>query len=620
MLRPSEKKYFTQVMQYFFDTTETAFDDYVSLATELLANPSSQITTTSYPAWLLQQCMTVLKEKGISPAVCIENKDVARAIAVGEQSRNEGEFYTPEEWCKLGREYIKQHLPAIWGTANVWDCACGTGNLMRTAEYPQDKLFLSTLLQEDVDAVRKTYPEATVFQLDACNGIDYDEYNMFFSKQLPDNLRAKLQANEPIIFYINPPYKVGFGGQTDIAQHMSQMGFGRSAVDIYHQFLYRICLLVDTYHLTNCHIAVFGPTGWLQSRINNAFREFIFDHFEFKGGMSFPASEFANVGDGNDWLISMSVWSTRIEPVKDGKYPAVVFDACKRDANGVIQVVGRQLVKPTDVRLHDWCQPQDVVRYRLVPTQTSGFNFGSSLQKEPDNTLMTMLSENTVIDGVRRSAMLTFTHITSVAVTPENFWRCVASFGARSVADDQDAFLGRQVFSAPDTSLPGWNNFLADSLSLVLFGWNSYCFSYRDVDICGSKWNRNNNFFPLGIEDCKKVITDPVLLADMEAHPANNQVMLDAITQAAPYFSNEARELITWGLNKLCSTLQGEKRKGIGYRNWLNAYDASLTQIRSIPEFWSEDDTKQLKVLTSKVRAILKPQITTFGFVLGKED
>lgn len=621
MLRPSEKKYFTQTMQYFFDTTETQFEDYVSLATELLANPNSTAVQSSYSAWLLQQCMFLLKQKGISPAVCIENKDVVRSIAVGEQSRNEGEFYTPEVWCKLGREYMQRYLGDIWGTtANVWDIACGTGNLMRTAGYPANKLFLSTLLEEDLAAVRKSYPDATIFQLDACNGIDYDEYNMFFSNQLPDNLRKKLEADEPIIFYINPPYRVGFGGATDIAQHMAQMGFGRSAVDIYHHFLYRICLLVDTYQLTNCHIGVFGPTGWLQSRINNAFREFIFDHFEFRGGMSFPASEFANVGDGNDWLISMSIWSSRKTPVEDGKYPAVVLDACKRDSEGVIQVVGRQLIKPTDIRLHDWCQPNDVTRYRMVPTQTSGFNFGATLQKEPDNTIMTLLSENTVIDGVRRSAILTFTHTTSVAITPENFWRCIASFGARNVTDDQDAFLGRQVFSAPDTSLPGWNNFLADSLALAIFSFNSYCYSYRDVEICGTKWSRNNNFFPLSVEDCSKVITDPVLLQDMQLHPANNGVVQEAIQWAASYFSDEARELLSWGLNKLVSTLQGDVREKIGYKNWLNAYDASLTQIRTVQDLWSEDDEKQLKVLASKVRGVLKPQVTKFGFVLGKEE
>lgn len=620
MLRPSEKKYFTQIMQYFFDTTDTQFEDYVTMATELLSNANSPTVQSSYSAWLLLQCMNLLKQKGIAPSVCIENKDVVRSIAVGEQSRNEGEFYTPEVWCKLGRDYIQRYLGDLWGTANVWDIACGTGNLMRTANYPSDKLFLSTLLAEDIAAVQKAFPEATVFQLDACEGIDYDACNMLFSNKLPDNLRKKLEADEPLIFYINPPYRVGFGGATDIAQHMAQMGFGRSAVDIYHHFLYRICLLVDTYQLTNCHIAVFGPTGWLQSRVNYAFREFIFDHFEFKGGMSFPASEFANVGDGNDWLISMSVWSSRKEPVKDGKYPAVVLDACKRDGDGNIQVVGRQLVKPTDIRLHDWCQPADVVRYRMVPSQTSGFNFGTVLQKEPDNTLMTMLSENTVIDGVRRSAMMTFTHTTSISVTAENFWRCVASFGARNVTDDQDAFLGRQVFSAPDTSLPGWNNFLADSLALVVFSCNSYCYSYRDLEVCGTKWNRNNNFFPIGLADCQKIITDPVLLADMQEHPSNNQVMLDAITWAAQYFSQESRELMTWGLQKLCASLQGTVRAQFGYKNWTNAYDASLTQLRSVTELWSEEDEKQMRILVSKVRAVLKPQVTTFGFVLGKED
>lgn len=624
MLRPSEKKYFTAVMQYFFDTTNTSFEDFIELTTELMNNPQTEKLNSSYSAWLLSKCFEVLKLKNISPSVCIENKDVVRSIAVGEQSRNEGEFYTPEVWCEYGRRYMKAILGDLWGQANVWDIACGTGNLMRTAGYSSDKLFLSTLLDEDLISVRKTYPDATIFQLDACNGIDYDAYNMLFSMKLPDNLRKKLEANEPLVFYINPPYRVGFGGANDIAQHMTQMGFGRSAVDIYHHFLYRICLLIDTYKLTNCHVGVFGPTGWLQSRVNYAFRDFIFEHLKFRGGMSFPASEFANVGDGNDWLISMSVWSswTPEEKVSGAnKQPqTILLDACDRSAEGKITVTGSQLIKPTNIRLHDWCQPKDVTRYRNVPTQTSGFNFGSSLQKEPENTLMTLLSENTVIDGTRRAAMLSFTHTTSVPVTAENFWRCVASFGARNATDSQDAFLGRQIFSAPNTELDGWNNFLADSLALVLFCRNSFCFSYRDIEVAGVKWVRNNNFFPIGLEDCRKIITDPVLLADMEAHPSNNRVIIEALEWAAPYLSEASHELIEFGLNKLVASLTGTVRKDVEYKNWLYAYDASLQQVRTVSELWSESDTKLQQVYTSKIKALLKPQITEFGFLIGKGE
>ena len=619
VLKPSEKKYFSELIQYFFDTTETSFENYVKLASDLLHDSTNTVAGSSYAAWLLYEIFEMLKARNISPSVCIENKDIARDIALGEQSRNEGEFYTPEIWCKKGREYIQKYLGHIWGNANVWDMACGTGNLMRTAEYNPNKLFLSTLLEEDLIAVRKAYPGATIFQLDACNGIDMDSNNMLFSLKLPDNLRLKLEADEPIIFYMNPPYRVGYGGANDIAQHMAMMGFGRSAVDIYHHFLYRICLLVDTYRLTNAHIAVFGPTGWLQSRINYEFREFIFDHFEFKGGMSFPASEFANVGDGNDWLISMSVWSVRKEPVVNRQYPPTVFDACKKDANGIPTVVGKQLVACASERLHDWCMPQDIVPYEMYPTQTSGFNFGNTLQKAPNNSLMYMLSENTVIDGVRRCAILTFNHTNAIAITPENFWRCVVSFGARSATDDQDAFLGRQVFSAPNTDVDGWDVFEADCLALVLFGMNSYAYSYRDVEICGRLWNANNNFFPFSLDECRKVITDPLLLKDMEEHPANNELMVKAIAEKAPIMSQEAKDLMVLGYNLLGASLMGTTRQNCGYKNWTNAYDASLSQIRTVPELFTEDNLQELRIKTSKLRSIIKPSVMKYGMLIDKE-
>lgn len=620
MLKQSEKKFLTEIADYFFRTTGTSFDDYVTMASTLLTDPeAAQKPGATYALWLLKHCMTMLSEKGISPQVCIENKDVFRAIALGEISREEGEFYTPEIWCQFGRKYLQELLPEVWGTANVWDIACGTGNLMRTSGYPADKLFMSTLLEEDAETVRNAYPEGTtVFQLDACNGIDYDSANMLFSNQLPDNLREKLETNQPLIFYINPPYKVGYGGKTDVAQHMAQAGYGHSAADIYHHFLYRICMLVDTYHLTNTHIGVFGPTGWLLTQKGKPFRDFIFDHFKFKGGMAFKSSEFANVGEGNDWTISMSVWSTR--QAGDTEYPPIVFDYCERDSDGEIHVVSKQLTKPTEVRLQDWCKAKDVERYVMMPQQTAQWNFGTTLKKEATNAIMSMMTDNTVIDGVRRAAVMTFPSGSTIPVTTENYWRCVASFGARSVTDDQDAFLGRQVFSAPDTGIAGFEDFVANCFALWLFANNSYSMSYRDVEICGSKWTHNNNVFPLGIDDCRAIISDPTLLADLEANPSQNEFTLGAVQWAVPRMCAEAKELFEWSIRKLISSLQGTVRKDIEYKNGTFAYDASLVQIRAVPELWSEEDEKTYRVLNSRLRAKLKPQVAKFGFIHSKED
>ena len=63
-----------------------------------------------------------------------------------------GSYYTPEQWVRLSQEYLAKVLGEDWQEEYyVWDCAAGSGNLLRglTNKY---NIYASTLDDSDVKA------------------------------------------------------------------------------------------------------------------------------------------------------------------------------------------------------------------------------------------------------------------------------------------------------------------------------------------------------------------------------------------------------------------------------------------------------------------------------------
>ena len=620
MLKATDKKFFISTMKYFFDVSGTDYEEYTKMLAEFNNGVSVDKQSSDFKYWLLARCFDVVEKQGI-PAIqtCIEQKDMLRGAIVGSQSNEEGEFYTPEIWCQEGRKYLKNEIgEELWSKMNVWDCACGTGNLMRTSGHDPERLFLSTLLESDVELVKAQFPGATVFQLNATNGIDYDEVNRGFLSQLPEKLQNVFLNDEPLCVYINPPYKFGGNEHTDMYHHMNAFGFTMSAQDIQWQFYYRLCLLADTYKLSHFYLGIFGTTVLYGSVKQANFRDFFYSHFKFKRGFMFAGRDFADAFDSFDKHVAFTVWEKNLEP-NDNK---IILDVKRRTLDSDVPLTtGKQLIRVPTQTLTDWMRASDITRYVSAPAQTSGFNFKNKLATVPENALAFVLSENNVTDAVRSCTILSYTcpGATAVPITPENYWRCIVSFGARSAMTGYTFTDGGQLLQAPEENLPGYPNFVANCFALALFGIGSYNFSYRNLEVCHELWNHNNPFFPLTIDECKQFITDPVLIEDMQNHPSNNAITIQARDWAAPLMCESAKQLMMFGLNKLTGTLKGTVRKDAGYdKAWLNAYDASLTQTR-YAGLWTEDDKATYSALMSKVRTDMRNSVYEFGIIENME-
>lgn len=615
ILQGFKKRVLKDVIRYYVETTGLEYNDFILNIDKARGRQESDL---DYSEWLaLKSMQQLLSEYEITYKDILENKDTINAAINEESSRNEGEFFTPLNWAEEGREYIRNMVGDLWGKAYIWEASCGTGNLLRESGYPTDKLFLSSLLPEDIEIIKNTpeFQGATAFQLDFLEGIDLDENNMNFSDKLPPKLLQALKNNEPIIFYMNPPYKAIGSKTTDVGAYMSSLGMASSAVDLFHQFIYRIIMLKRTYNLTNIYLGLFGPITIFHSKMIEALYKELKSEFTFHSGMCFDAGVFANTSESVGWIIGYTCWKPKQSGDKD---KPIVLDVKTAEPGEKPQLIGSRLVTPVEINLHNWVEPGDVVRLDTeLPSVTTYSTFTGKSIKVPFNAMGYMMSSNYVIRATRRACVTSLPSNGSIFITPENFWRCVASFSARrTYASKQNPYDNCQYYSAPNTEIEGYDQWLRDALVLFLFDFDAQHASYRNLNFKGEILNLSNSFFPISKDVVRQVITDPVLLQDLELSPARNDFILGVLQQQAPYFGPEAKELYEYGLQLLLESLVGDKRKNAGYQNWLQTWDAGLIQVRDTEGMLTTEQLDRYSYLVAKLKHRLYNGLYRYGFMM----
>lgn len=613
-------------IQFYANSADGSYESFLSGILKEKATPDFKVET--YDEWLIQKIVGVLSKNGVSIDDCIENKDVLRSAIDSDKSRNDGEFYTPEVWCSEGRNVLKKVMKDSWGSANVWEASCGTGNLMKTSGYPQDKLFMSSLLQEDIDCVSAIYPDATCFQLDFLNGMDYDEYNTLFSDKLPDNLRSILENDEPLCFYMNPPYKVGKTNITDIGSVMNMEGLGKCGLDLFHQFLYRILALKRFYKLTKLTLGIFGPITFMHSSMIKELFDQFKGEFDFADGMFFNAGDFSGTSDSVGWAIGFTVWTSKGVSASSPK--AIKLQVKKLNTAGEIVSDGFRLISDVEENLHTWASPSDTFELCEKPSITSMFKVTGSYGKMAVNSLGQLMSSNYVIRGTRRCAVTVLPCVDGIDITEENYWRCVASFSSRRCyAYKPDVFANCQYLSKPMVDEVGYDAWLKDALALFLFEYSNNTASYINFPTIGGNITQANPFFPVARDALLEASTSIGLKISprVEQHfnstrPANAFTMAQLL---AVYddMTPEATALLTFGTQKILESLdigvkdyrlesftKGESNESIF------AWDASLGQIRGMSDFWTADVEKEFRNLLMALKAKLYQGVFTFGILM----
>ncbi|GAA9729194.1 hypothetical protein VN0045_14320 [Helicobacter pylori] len=249
----------------------------------------------------------------------LERRDLLVPSDVRERK---GAFFTPKIWVEKSQEYLAKALGQDYQEDYIiWDCAGGTGNLLRGL-LNKANLYLSTLDHNDVaivkDLVAKNHLkllENHVFQFDFLN-------DNFFSDKTPKSLQEILKDQEKrkkLIIYINPPYAEA-GNKAKMSgtgEHKAKVArnnkthetykdlLGSGSNELFAQFFMRIYI-----ELNGCIMASFSKLKYLNSSNFKKFREVF--KAKFLEGFMVPADSFDNVK--GQFPIGFLVWDTATPP------------------------------------------------------------------------------------------------------------------------------------------------------------------------------------------------------------------------------------------------------------------------------------------------------------------
>ncbi|WP_187902860.1 hypothetical protein [Helicobacter pylori] len=249
----------------------------------------------------------------------LERRDLLVPSDVRERK---GAYFTPKIWVEKSQEYLAKALGQDYQEDYIiWDCAGGTGNLLRGL-LNKANLYLSTLDHNDVaiikDLASKNHLkllENQVFQFDFLN-------DDFFSDKLPKSLQEILKDEEKrkrLIIYINPPYAEA-GNKAKMSgtgEHKAKVArnnkvyetykdlLGSGANELFAQFFMRIYK-----ELNGCIMASFSKLKYLNSSHFKKFREVF--KAKFLEGFMVPANSFDNVT--GQFPIGFLVWDTATPP------------------------------------------------------------------------------------------------------------------------------------------------------------------------------------------------------------------------------------------------------------------------------------------------------------------
>ncbi|WQW65085.1 hypothetical protein KVL31_07490 [Helicobacter pylori] len=254
-------------------------------------------------------------------ASILERRDLLVPSDVRERK---GAYFTPKIWVEKSQEYLAKALGQDYQEDYIiWDCAGGTGNLLRGL-LNKANLYLSTLDHNDVaiikDLASKNHLkllENQIFQFDFLN-------DDFYSEKVPKSLQEILKDKEKLkklIIYINPPYAEA-GNKAKMSgtgEHKAKVArnnkvyetykdlLGSGANELFAQFFMRIYKELD-----GCIMASFSTLKYLNSSNFKKFREVF--KAKFLEGFMVPADSFDNVT--GQFPIGFLVWDTATPPLK----------------------------------------------------------------------------------------------------------------------------------------------------------------------------------------------------------------------------------------------------------------------------------------------------------------
>lgn len=561
-----------------------------------------------------------------------------------EARRRQGAFFTPKIWADEAHRMIGEVLGPRWREeCIVWDPAAGTGNLTR--DYVFGDLILSTCEKADVDVIvgQGYNPEALVFQYDFLND---DESPWLESKntipdEVDDRLKKAAAEGKRLVFFMNPPYgtaaNAGTNGthkagiaDTSVNRQMKDAGWGPASQQLYAQFMFRCEKLIEEYGFRRYTVATYSDPKFMVSGSYRRFRDFWYKRFEYKSGMLFQASHFADTS--SRWGISFTIWNEgTTDRTKD--LPISLKDV--KDFV-VVTTEEKSLYTSEGRKASDWVRREvKGPEGQDAPQMTSGLKISPHGSKTPPKTLgwfnndsnYTLKSQTDVFwmsaDSTRRSRIF---------VTPDNFLKAAALFAARiltdlSWANATDEYLAPTPDVEASETYKQWN---ADAVIWAIIHHKNNSTAMRQVPYKGTLWTIHNHFFWMSQAEALKALDTPATLAlyrDCKNNPSRDIFGNAVVSTPDPYLasilpglepllSDEAKEVLAelrslWIKSLPVREIYSQEHPDLH----LGAWDAGVYQIKHL---WRDLFPAEWEALKQKHKALadkLKPGIYDLGFL-----
>ena len=532
--------------------------------------------------------------------------------------RRQGCFNTPTKFVDFAHRMIEKELGDNWRDEYVvYDCCCGTGNLIR--DYRFKELYCSTLDKGELELGSRYNPEATKWQMDFLN--DGDDC---FDR----GLICAFEQNKPIVFFINPPYGTACNqykanktnsNNTDIRGDMNKEKFGGSE-NLQHQFMYRITKLVQKYHLTNAYFALFSNPIWLSGAKQGKFLENFSSQWECKDAYLFQASHFADVSDV--WGISLTLWKSDNHATPITEYNMKLIDILD---DGSIDVFGNHNIYNSAFfnKASDWVKEQipRCLDMACFPSTSNGLLIKESQIQAVRNQLgyfhnnANSIQYNPTYVGLYS---MSFASAHGLPVLKENFTRCTALFTARKLingnwVNDKDEYL------APNEDHPEYKRFEADAIVYSLFHNSSNQTSMRKITYKGKLYDIPNEFFWMSRDRMTQL-----------ANENNNAFMFnDARTSKERYVytllnNPEISNLLSPTAKQLLDMATAMMEKTVKYRplfesdhpnHHIHTWDAGYYQLKDLWKEYLPEEFKVFRNLFKQFENELRPLVYQLGFL-----
>jgi hypothetical protein len=539
--------------------------------------------------------------------------------------RFNGEFFTPLEFAKKGLEYIEKTIGKEWWKKGykLWDMAAGTGNLQYHLPYEAwQHCHLSSLQNEDIEHLKKLFPEANVFQYDYLND---DVENVFangsihFTQhwKLPEKLRNDLSnPNNKWIILINPPFATsqtaGTSGKskkdvsnTKLRAVMHYDKLGEVSRELFVQFLFRIN---KEFENKTTHLGIFSKLSYLTANNDQMLRDSVFQ-YKFEKGFMFSIEHFK--GTTGKFPVGFLVWNlNKKKHIEKQKIELDVFE------NSQLKI-GTKVFNSThrESFLSKWIDRPAATT--IFPPFKSAITVAINSNKDvrdriSEGFLGSLMCKGNDIQNQNFTAILSGPYVSAgaLSITKNNFEQAMVVHAARRLPkatwiNDRDQFI------QPKDELS--KAFISDCTVWNLLSNSNQTVAMKNVVYQKINYQIHNHFFPFLLKDLSKWnITD----SDIALTMPNSEDRFLATWLAKQKLSNEAKALllVTKELYKFyfanLNKLRSNKFK-------IETWDAGWWQIRNAlaNENLANDLIKQIKDARQNLKNKLLPQVYEYEFL-----